>query len=90
MADIQLNDGIYHPIYNQFGWRCRYVNGDNHLWHEDLGEQYEITNFEKCFDGSMIYSGNDEVVRDVSGREDGLKMAGVAGISGAVPATEWN
>jgi len=89
MVHIQLNSGIYHPMHNKFGWKCRYVNGANHLWHEEIGEEYKLDSMEKCFDEAMIYSGSDNSIKNISGREDGLIMTDTSGVTGTIQVEEW-
>jgi hypothetical protein len=72
VTDTNLNDGIFHPYYNKYGWRCRHKDGTNYTWDQDIdGENYIIDSAKKCFDISILYNGDNDELKYVSGRPDG-------------------
>ena len=86
MVNVQLNDEIFHPLYNKYGWRNRFETGataeTSYMWNE--GTVLDST--KKCFDGTLIYTGVNPVNAILSGRPDGMYLANANGTN---TINEW-
>ena len=85
MKNNKINDGIYHPYYNENGWRrIKKSDGAMIYWYDDT--DHLIGSVEDCFKVELINSDDD-----VSGRTDEKIMANVVtiGIDDYDPNVEY-
>ena len=70
---MKLNDGIFHPVFNPGGWRCRWTGEANITWDKHI-DGLELDGEVSCFEPRLIYQGTDAAIRNASGRRDGLVL----------------
>ena len=90
MAEVKLNDGIFHPTLNRYGWRCRWTGGDSDsgdmlLWTVN-NDAFKLNTEKDCFNTGFIYTGSVPNLVSASGRPDGRMLVNETTI---ISHTEW-